>query len=49
MNITVTVNGQTYTHDVEPRLLLALLARQTGVDRHARWVRPACVEPVLSI
>ncbi len=22
MNITVTVNGQTYTHDVEPRLLL---------------------------
>src|SRR5215831_1393393 len=22
MNITVTVNGQTYAHDVEPRLLL---------------------------
>ncbi len=22
MNITVTVNGETYTHDVEPRLLL---------------------------
>jgi carbon-monoxide dehydrogenase small subunit len=28
MNITVTVNGQTYTHDVEPRLLLVHYLRE---------------------
>ncbi len=29
MQITVTVNGQTFTHDVEPRLLLAHYLRET--------------------
>jgi carbon-monoxide dehydrogenase small subunit len=29
MQITVTVNGQTYTHDVEPRLLLVHYLRDT--------------------
>ena len=29
MNITVTVNGQTYAHDVEPRLLLVHYLRDT--------------------
>lgn len=28
MNITVTVNGQTFTHDVEPRLLLVHYLRE---------------------
>ena len=28
MNITVTVNGETYTHDVEPRLLLVHYLRE---------------------
>src|SRR5262247_4040859 len=28
MNITVTVNGQTYAHDVEPRLLLVHYLRE---------------------
>ena len=38
--VSLTVNGVQYTEEVEPRLLLVHLIRDTlGPDRHARRLR----------
>ncbi len=44
MNINLTINGKTHSHDVEPRLLLIHYLREVvGLDRAAYRLRDVVV------